>query len=121
MITYEKTIGRKAGYYLKKVSTKTGGYTKSYPRIRFYTDEYEVTFLAPSYMKEPYEGVEEFIVIYDKKEPENAYAYNFYGFWAQPLSYLLPIFLIWTILIFSVDFIPKRINLREIQKKYFSY
>jgi hypothetical protein len=121
MLTYERTIGRKAGYYYEKISTKTGGYTKLYPKIRFYTDEYEVIFLAPSYMKEPYEGIEEVAVIYDKKNPENAYAYNFYGFWGPVLVYYLPIFLVWTILVFSINFMPKRVNFKAFLKKYLGY
>ena len=118
-LTYERTTGRKAGYYKEEVRTKTGGYVLTYPKIKFYTKDYEVTFLAPSFMDEPYAGVEELDVIYDKNKPENAYAYNFYGFWGPVLVYYIPFFLIWTIIIFSVDFIPKRIHIKDLEKRLF--
>ena len=119
ILTYERIVGRKDGVYREEVSTKTGSYIKTYPKIKFETKQDEVTFLAPSYMEEPYAGIDEIEVIYDKNNPENAYAYNFYGFWGPVFIYYLPFILVWTIIIFSADFIPKKINYKILEKRMF--
>lgn len=111
LVAYKRTMGEKAGYVDQFVGSKTGGYTKHYPRIKFTTAERDYYFLAPSYMAEPYEGVENIEVIYDPAEPSSARAFNFYGFWGPVFIYYLPFFLVWTLFVLGVGFLPRKIKI----------
>ena len=114
LLTYEKTVGRQIGYEDEYVRTSKGGYVQHYPKISFQTDKGEFIFLAPPYMFEPSQRMESIQVIYEKTDPNKAYAFNFYGFWGPGFLFFCPFFLGWTIVIFSVDFIPRQVNIKKI-------
>lgn len=117
LFTYQKTIGKTVGYFDEYVQTRRGGYTKHYPEIAFENETGRHIFLAPSYMFDASRGMGFITVIYDKSDPHKAYALNFYGFWSPGFIYFLPFFLIWTIIIFSIDFVPTQINIKKIMKR----
>ena len=120
LITYKTAKGRIAGYEEEWVSnSRGGGYTKRYPKVMFYTPQYEVTILAPSFMYEASEDMSSVTVYYSPKKPTNAFVYNFYGFWGTAMIYFLPFFLVATICTFSPNFIPKFINFRLLERKLF--
>ncbi len=86
-------------------------YTNKYPIIEFETEKYVIEFRAPSYMAENVYVDKIVEVIYDPDNPSNAYVNNFYGLWGNAFVFLLPFFLIWTIIIIGKDFVPKRVQL----------
>jgi hypothetical protein len=113
LLIYRRTEGVVAGYHDQWVHTKTGGYNKHFPLIRFKTKTHVVTFAAPSYMYEESRDKVSYPVIYDADEPTNAYVFTFMGFLGTPSLYLGPFFLIWTIFLLGYGFLPKRIRFRR--------
>ena len=94
-------------------------YTKKYPIIEFEAEKYVIEFTAPSYMAESVYVDKIVDVIYDPKDPGNAYVNNFYGLWGNAFIFLLPFFLIWTIIIIGKDFVPKRVRLFSSSRRFF--
>ena len=113
LLIYKRTEGVIAGYHDEWVSTKTGGYTKHFPLIRFETHTASVTFTAPSFLYEESRDKVTYPVIYDAGEPTNAYVFTFMGFLGVPALYLGPFFLIWTIYLLGPGFLPKRIRVKR--------
>ncbi len=106
---YDRTEGRVTSFEKVWVNTKRGGYYNNYPVVEFDTKEYHVSFIAPPYMEEVAGIGKNFTVLYNRKNPEDAYVLNFYGLWGESAKYLIPFFLIWTIVVLSPDFIPRKI------------
>lgn len=106
-LTYKHTQGVVIGfdYYEGRK------YTKKYPIVEFKTEKYVIEFRAPDYMSETVYVDKIVEVIYDTNNPRDAYVYNFYGLWGNAFIFLLPFFLIWTIIIIGKDFVPKRVRL----------
>lgn len=106
-ITYKHTQGVVTGfdYYEGRK------YTKKYPIVEFKTEKYVVEFRAPDYMAETVYVDKIVDVIYDPDQPTNAYVNNFYGLWGNAFIFLLPFFLIWTIIIIGKDFVPTQVKL----------
>lgn len=111
-LTYKQTTGVVTGFaYSERRPGKFGSTSNKYPVVEFDTDKYHVTITAPSYMSETVYVDKIVTVIYDPKKPTNAYVNNFYGLWGNAFIFLLPFFLIWTIIIIGKDLIPTRVKL----------
>lgn len=110
-LTYKHTKGVVTGFDYYERLSKYGTTSTKYPVIEFDTEKYHVTITAPSYMSETVYVDKIVDVIYDPKKPANAYVNNFYGLWGNAFIYLLPFFLIWTIIIIGKDLIPTRVKI----------
>lgn len=111
LLTYTHAKGVVTGFEYSKGTGKYGRTSKRYPKIEFDTDKYHVTFYGPSYMESTVYTEKIVDVIYNPNNPQKAYINNFYGLWGNAFIYLLPFFLIWTIIIIGKDFIPIRVKL----------
>lgn len=116
LLNYHRTNAIVTGFHNERLTGKSGWYTNSYPIIEFDTEKDHITFYAPSYMYETVKIDSLVQVIYNPKQPTNVYVNNFYGLWGKAFIFLLPFFLIWTICIFSVNFIPRNIKLPKYLK-----
>lgn len=110
-LTYKQTTGVVTGFDYTERLSKYGTTSRKYPVVEFDTDKFHVTITAPSYMSETVYVDKIVPVIYDPKKPTNAYVNNFYGLWGNAFIYLLPFFLIWTIIIIGKELIPTRVKL----------
>lgn len=107
------------GFESKDVQNGINSCTIKYPKVTFYTDKYEVTVVAPSSMAEAASKMDSVTVYYDYTDPTKAIIYNYYGVRSPATTILIAFFLIWTICIFSRDFIPTHINTKELSIKLF--
>lgn len=103
LATFTKTEGMVTGFDY--------GYKYAVPIIEFKAGDMEYSFYGPDYMKENVNSGQKIQVIYNPKNPKQAYVNNFYGFWGDPFVYLLPFFIIFTIIIIGKDFIPIKVKL----------
>jgi len=113
--TYERSIGKVTKFYLFSSHGRKFTTHKKYPIIEFDSKEYHIKFTGPAFMSESVKQDDNVPVIYDKKNPENAYVLTFHGFWGDAFIYMLPFFLIWTICILRSDFIPKYIDITKLR------
>jgi len=116
---YKKTKGFVFGFESKDVQVGINSHTIKYPKVTFFADKDRVTVFAPSAMAEVAPDMDSVTVYYDSKDPTKAIVYNYYGVWSPATTILIPFFLIWTICIFSKDFIPTHINTKDLSTKLF--
>ena len=103
LISFNRTVGLVTGFdYSAKYAV---------PIIEFKVNENEYHFYGPDYMKETVNPGQQIPVIFNPKNPKQAYVNNFYGLWGDPFVYLLPFFLIFTIVIIGKDFVPEKVRL----------
>lgn len=116
--TYKSTIGRVFGFKERLVYGKYNSYYKRFPRVNYTVNNEAYSIYGPSYMEEASRNMDSVTVFYNASNPAEGIIYNYYGVWGRALTFLIPFFLIWTICIFSVDFIPKRVNLRQLLNQF---
>src|SRR5688572_1009480 len=78
---YETTLGTVTRFDYHEAPGKYGTRIWSRPVVEFQTERYLVTFTLPNYMKEMVNVGSRVLVMYDSKNPENAYVKNFYSIW----------------------------------------
>jgi hypothetical protein len=103
LATFTKTEGMVTGFDY--------GYKYAVPIIEFRVGDIEYNFNGPDYMKGNVNSGQKVLVIYNPKNSKQAYVNNFYGLWGDPFIYLLPFFIIFTIIIIGKDFIPLKVKL----------
>ena len=109
--TYNKTKGI-VRYFLYKENESSRRKTKTfYPLVDFTVKNTNYTCLGSSFQHEEIYRGDTVSVIYNEKDPEQAYVYTFLGFWGPTLVYFIPIALIIS-LGFGLDYIPKIIKIK---------
>lgn len=121
VLAYKRTTGEIMSHKTVRYTSKHGRRSANLPRIVFKAGENEITFYAPDFSYEVYGDAGTVPVLYNPDNPQDAFVYGFMGLWGSTLVYLGPIWVIWTICIFSVGFIPKtiRFNVKETEEKWF--
>lgn len=119
LLTYQKTPARVFGYEEFETGGSYDSRIERFPRIIYTINDVEYTLLAPSFMAEASKKMDSVTVYYDASNPEKAFLFNFYGFWGPQMVFVIPFFLIWTGFVFSPGIIPRRIDLKALEKKLF--
>lgn len=106
-ITFSKTIGevRHFGYY--KIPYKRGYRIAWYPIVDFSLENKNYSFLGSDVQHDELNRGDKVELIYNPKNPSDAYIYSWLGFWAPPLVYFIPIFIIVSGFLLSVGFLPR--------------
>lgn len=91
-------------------------YTTYYPVVDFIIEKDTFTCIGSQFQHEEFYVHDSVSVIYNSKNPANAYVYSLLGFWAPQLVYVIPFSLILSLLFLGIDHIPKRFVL-HLQKK----
>ena len=103
LATFKRTFGTCIGFFSPQ--------SASYPIIQFSSGDQLINFRAPSFMRQVVHINDSLPVMYNPSNLNKAYVVSFYGLWVYKFIYFLPIFLVSTIAIFSIDFIPKYIKI----------
>lgn len=85
--------------------------TNYYPVASYQVDNKTYRCLGSKFQHEGLDVHDSVAVIYDQQDHSKAYVYNFLGFWAPELVYVIPLLLLLSLLV-SLDRIPKNLTLR---------
>jgi hypothetical protein len=107
LLTYSTTHGNRPGFQNVEHFGGRHKVTDKHPVIRFEHNGYQYKFLAPSFLQDVVDYRNDIPVIFDPDDPSEAYVKSFIGLIGDSLLYLIPFFLIWTVLVLHPEFFPR--------------
>lgn len=113
---YALTYNRTSGIVDSFTYTESKGYrsktTNYYPVVLFTVNNNIYSCLGSSFQHDELYRLNKVTVIYDGRNPKKAFVYTTLGFWAPPLVYVLPLFVIISAILLSVGSLPKILRIK---------
>jgi hypothetical protein len=111
VLTYTKTKGIVSSIIYRESRSRGGTRTNYYPVVDFIANNQKISCVGGRFGREETYMNDSLVVIYNSNSPAKAFVYDFLGFWATELVFVIPFSLLLT-LILGVDGIPKLITIR---------
>ena len=111
-ITFSKTNGMIRHFVFSEDETGSRTKTTWYPLIDFEIKSQKISFYGSDLEHDEFDRGDIVPVIYNAKNPKDAYVYSFPGFWGPSLLYFLPVFVFASAFLLSVGFLPRILILK---------